>query len=60
MKIVVGAIVLGVAVWVAAPWVSMARDGTIDSRTRAQSCHEYAVPMPRPAPDDFPTRDRSA
>ena len=49
-----GAAVLAAAVvaWVAVPWVSMARRGTVDQRTVAAWRAECVVPLPRRAPDD--------
>ena len=60
MDIVVGAIVVGLVAWVVAPWVSMARHGSVDARTREGWRSEYAIPAPRQAPDAEPTRSRSA
>jgi hypothetical protein len=60
MNIVVGAIVVGVVAWVVAPWVSMARRGTVDGQTRAACRAECLIPSPRQAPDDLPARERSA
>jgi hypothetical protein len=48
------------AAWVTAPWVSMARHGTVDARTVAGWRGECAVPAPRRAPDDAPARERTA
>ncbi|MDT7741305.1 MAG: hypothetical protein QOE59_383 [Actinomycetota bacterium] len=60
MEIVGGAALIAVIVWVAAPWVSMARRKTVDQRTVAGWRREYVVPAPRRAPDDAPVRERSA
>lgn len=50
---VVGAAVAGAIAWVAAPWVAMARRGTIDERT-VEGWRDVDLPQPRPAPDDLP------
>jgi hypothetical protein len=60
MGFVVGVAVAAVVVWAAAPWVAMARHGTVDARTVAGWRREYVVPSPRRAPDDAPARERSA
>jgi hypothetical protein len=60
MGIVGGAALVAVIVWVAAPWVSMARRGTVDARTVAGWRRECVVPAPPPAPDDDRVRERSA
>jgi hypothetical protein len=59
MGIVVGAALAAAFVWAAAPWVSMARRGTVDSRTVAGWRQECAIPAPRRAPDEAPARERS-
>ena len=59
MGFVVGAAVAAVVAWAAAPWVSMARRGTVDQRTVAGWRVEYRVPAPRRAPDDARVRERS-
>ena len=60
MGIVVGVALAAAAAWVAAPWIAMARHGTVDQRTVASWWAEYAIPAPRRAPDDVPVRDRIA
>jgi hypothetical protein len=57
---IAGAVAAGLVAWAAAPWVSMCRRGTIDTRTVTGWRHECAVPAPRRAPDDEPSRSRSA
>ena len=53
MGFVVGVAVAAVVVWAAAPWVAMARHGTVDARTVAGWRREYVVPAPRRAFVDF-------
>ncbi|GLZ51675.1 hypothetical protein Acsp07_12920 [Actinomycetospora sp. NBRC 106378] len=52
VKVIVGAaaIAAGIA-WVAAPWISMARHGTLDEQA-LEAMREPVLPAPRKAPDD--------
>ena len=60
MGLFVGVAVAAAVVWAAAPWVSMVRRGTVDTRTVAEWRRECVIPAPRRAPDDAPVRERSA
>lgn len=48
----VGAVVGAAVAWVAAPWVAMARHGTLDQQALA-AMREPVIPRPRIAPDDL-------
>ena len=63
MNIVVGIIAVGAAglvAWAAAPWVSMGRRGTVDSRTLAACRVECVIPSPRRTVEDLGARERGA
>ena len=60
MGIIGGAALVAAAAWALAPWVAIARHGTVDARTVAEWRREIAIPAPRRAPDDVPARERSA
>ncbi|MFC5061644.1 hypothetical protein [Actinomycetospora atypica] len=55
MRSILGAAVVAGIVGIAAPWVAMARRGTLDEQALA-SMREPVVPAPRRAPDDLPVR----
>ena len=55
MRSILGAAVLAGIVGVAAPWVAMARRGTLDEQA-LESMREPVIPVPRKAPDDLPER----
>ena len=58
MIIIVGLAAVGAVAWAAAPWVAMARRGTVDARALAEWKTERVVPGPRRAPDDHPVPSR--
>lgn len=46
-----GAVAAAATGWVLAPWVAMARKGTLDEQTVAAWKQEFRIPRPRRAPD---------